>query len=84
MKESASQISYPSKWRFLYRAAIFETNNFKRVKKLSDAEKAIIERIHELLCETGDDVAEETEAVDDAMYALRAWKGAIENRTNAA
>jgi hypothetical protein len=75
---------YPTGWRVLYRAAIFETNSRVLAKRLSDAEGAIVERMRELFRETGADAEGEREAMDDAMYALRAWKIALEQKTRAA
>jgi hypothetical protein len=47
------------------------------MKRLSDAEDAIVQRMRELFRETGTDVEEERGAIDDAMYALRALKIAL-------
>jgi len=71
-------------WRLLYRAAIFETNSLQKANRISDAEEAIVERMRELFRETGADVAEERDAMDNALYALRAWKSALEMRNHAA
>lgn len=84
MKESDSQNPHPKDWRFLYRASFLETNSFKKSKRISDTEDVIVERRRELFREAGADVEAEREAMDEAMNALRAWKIAIENRTNAA
>ena len=84
MKKCESQDPYPAKWRVLYRAAIFEADSSAKAKRLSAAEEAIVEHTRELFRETGADAEEEREAMDDAMYALRAWKAALENRTHAA
>lgn len=68
-------------WRILYRAAIFEPDDGAMAKKLSDAESAMIGRTHELFHDNGPDlggyVEEEKEALDDAMYALRAFRLAL-------
>jgi hypothetical protein len=79
-----SQSPHSPEWKILYRATIFETNGSERAKRISDAEKAIVERMRELLRETGADVEGEREAMDDALYALGAWKIALENKTHAA
>jgi hypothetical protein len=84
MAESDCQNPHPSEWRFLYRASILETNSFKKAKRISDTEAAIAERRRELSRETRADVEGEIEAMDEAMYALRAWKSALENGTHAA
>jgi hypothetical protein len=76
---------YASEWRVLYRAAIFsEANDYEMVNRIADAEDAIVERMRELLRDTGADAEGEREALNDALYALRAWKIALENRTYAA
>ena len=84
MEKSDPQNPTPKDWRLLYRASFLETNRFKKSKRISDTEVAIVERRRELFRETGADVDAEREAMDEAMYALRAWKSGIENRTNAA
>ena len=79
-------ISDPTEWRALYRAAFrsradsYET----AAKRISEAENAIAERMCQLFRETGVDVAAEREAMDDAIYALRAWKLALINKSHAA
>jgi hypothetical protein len=82
--ESDYQDTRPKGWKFLYRAAIFETNTFKKLRRISDAEQAIVERTRELFHETGADVAGEREALDEATYALRAWKNALAIKDHAA
>jgi len=83
MKKGDAQNPYPTDWRVLYRAAIFsKTNSYEMAKRLSDAEEAIVERMRELFRESGADAEGEREAMDDAMYALRAWKIALEKKTN--
>jgi len=82
--KSDSQNPHHTEWRVLYRAVILETDSFKKAKRISEAEEAIIERMRELFRETGAEVGGEREAMDDAMYALRAWKTALEKRTHAA
>lgn len=77
-----SQSPHPREWRVLFRTAIFETNDHEMVKKISDAEEAIANRMHELFGKTGPDVEEEREALDDATYALRAWKIAARQQTS--
>ena len=83
MKKGGAQNSYPTEWRVLYRAAIFsKTNSYEMAKRISDAEEAIGERMLELLHQTGADVEVEREALDDAIYALSAWRSALERRTH--
>jgi hypothetical protein len=66
----------------LYRAAIFETNRNALPDRLSTAETAVIARARDLLHSTGDNT-EEREALEDALYALRAFKTACQ-QNNAA
>jgi hypothetical protein len=84
MANSDPQNPYPREWRAKYRAAIFQTNSPEMMKRLSDAEDAIVQRMRELFLESGADVEEERGAMDDAMYALRALKIALEQKTRAA
>jgi ornithine cyclodeaminase/alanine dehydrogenase-like protein (mu-crystallin family) len=84
MEKDNSQNPNPADWRVLYRAAISETNRYEIAKRSSEAEEAIVERMRELFRETGAEAGAEREAMDYAMYALRAWKLALEKRTHAA
>ena len=83
MWESDHQDARPKGWKSLYRVAILETNTFKKLRRISDAEQAIVQQMHELFHETGPDVAGEREAMDDAIYALKAWKTALEMKAHA-
>ncbi|MFZ0200447.1 MAG: hypothetical protein WB523_10455 [Candidatus Sulfotelmatobacter sp.] len=49
-------------------------------KELSDAEDAIVARTRELYQKTGPDVEVERDALDDAMYALRALRNALKQK----
>lgn len=62
-------------WRVLYRAAVFERDRTVLRERLSDAEEAIIARARELFHSTGDNI-EEREALEDALYTLRAYRNA--------
>jgi hypothetical protein len=84
MANSDPENPYPRQWRVKYRAAIFEAKSPELIKRLSDAEDAIVQRMRELFRETGADVEEEREAMDDAMYALSALQIALEQKTRAA
>jgi hypothetical protein len=61
-------------WRTLYRAAIFETNRSVIPKRVVEAEKAVLARGRELFRQIG--TMDEKEALEDALYALRAYKTA--------
>ena len=61
-------------WRELYKAALFETDKSKLLEYIVDAEMAMVLRARELFHTTDGDHIEEEEALDDAMYALRALR----------
>jgi hypothetical protein len=60
-----------STWRELYKAALFETDRNQIPNRIDEAERAIISRARELFGSTTDTI-EEDQALDDALYALRA------------
>jgi hypothetical protein len=62
-------------WKDLFLAAMFETDWEVLVSRLAEAEGAIIARGRELLHATGD-ITAEREAVEDALYVLRAYRNA--------
>lgn len=64
-------------WKSLYRAAIFETNTGCNPQLVTQAEKAVVARARELFYNHGS--LEEKEALEDALYALRALKTAWQN-----
>jgi hypothetical protein len=61
-------------WRTLYRVAILETNKSVQPKRLSEAEDAVIARRREIFYADG--TPEEKEALEDALYALHAFRTA--------
>ena len=61
-------------WKTLYQAAIYETDKTLLDDRISEAENAVLSRGRELLYEHG--VTEEREQLDDALYALRAYRSA--------
>ncbi len=69
-------------WRELYTAALFETDKDRVQSRISDAEKAIVARARELFA-VGADTIEEDQALDDALYALRALQNCLEFRAAA-
>jgi hypothetical protein len=77
--------SFPSvsSWRELYKAALFETNRDKLPQRIVDAEKAIVARARELFASATDTI-EEDQALDDALYALRALQSCVNRQTAAA
>jgi hypothetical protein len=82
---SGATTSYPrlSPWRELYKAALFETNHEKLPARIADAEKAIVARARELFASSADTI-EEDQALDDALYALRALQSCVTRQTAAA
>jgi hypothetical protein len=62
----------PTDWKALYRAAISETNSTLTSQRVAEAEKAALTRGRELFYIGG--TLEEKEALEDALYALRALK----------
>lgn len=67
--------SHASKnWRALYRAAIIETNRSVIPRRVLEAERAVLARARELFRQLG--TLDEKEALEDALYALRAYKTA--------
>lgn len=62
----------PSDWRDLYRDAILETNQTAACQKVCEAEAAVLSRVRELLYLGG--TIEENEALEDALYLLRAYR----------
>jgi hypothetical protein len=64
-------------WKALYRAAILETNDTLILQRVSTAEAAVLTRQRELFYEGGS--GEEKESLEDALYALRAFRNAIQN-----
>ena len=72
--EQSTSPSENRDWRVLYKAAIFETNRNAIPKLVSEAERAELVRGRELFRQTG--TIDEKESLEDALYALRAYKSA--------
>jgi hypothetical protein len=64
-------------WRELYTAALFETDKTRMPARIADAEQAIVARARELFS-AGNDTIEEDQALDDALYALRALQNCLQ------
>ncbi len=64
-------------WQELYVAALMEPDNDRMTARIADAERVILERARELLKASRDNIQEE-QALDDALYALRALKTCLE------
>jgi hypothetical protein len=61
-------------WKALYKAAMRETNKRAIPRLVSEAESAVISRSRELAGTTA--APEEKEALEDALYGLRALRTA--------
>jgi hypothetical protein len=70
-------------WRELYTAALFETDRKQIPNRIAAAEKAIVARSRELFA-AGSDTIEEDQALDDALYALKALQSCLETNAIAA
>jgi len=64
-------------WKTLYRAAILEPNKNVIPQKVSEAETALLARGRELFY--GEGTSEEKDALDEALYVLRAFRSALEH-----
>jgi hypothetical protein len=64
-------------WRDLYVAALMEADNDRMSVRITDAERVMLERARALFLASGDNIQEE-DALDDALYALRALKTCLE------
>jgi hypothetical protein len=58
-------------WIELYKVALSEIGKSKLAERIAEAEKAVVLRARELFHAAGDN-GEETEALEDVMYALHA------------
>ena len=70
-------------WRELYTAALFETDTNRIPERIAAAERAIVARARELFAATSDTI-EEDQALDDALYALRALQSCLQIQAAAA
>jgi hypothetical protein len=66
--------THDGSWKALYRAAIFERDTSAIPDRVSAAEQAVLSRGRELFGKHG--TLEEKEALEDALYALRAFRNA--------
>lgn len=77
METASPQRLAPAEWKTLYTAAILETNKNLIPQKVSAAETAIQARARELFGTYG--TGEEKESLQDALYALHAFRTALEH-----
>ncbi len=66
-------------WKTLYRAAILEKNKNAIPQKISEAEVAVLARGRELFYTGAASEEKESESLEDALYALRAFRSALEH-----
>ena len=66
--------SQNANWKTLYRAAMLETDKNAVLQRVWEAEEAVKARGREIFYSNG--TAEEEEALEDALYALRALRSA--------
>jgi hypothetical protein len=64
-------------WRTLYRAAILETDRTVIRRRVAEAEQAVLASGRELFYRSS--TPEEQEFLEDALYALRAFRTAWEH-----
>jgi len=67
---------HDARWKNLYTAALFERDRKKVPQLISVAEAEIVQRARSLFAVAGDN-SDETEALDDALYMLRALKNCL-------
>jgi hypothetical protein len=65
-------------WREIYRAAILELDPTQLPERILEAETALIVRAKELFQDGGGN-GQETQDLDDAMYALQALRSALKH-----
>lgn len=73
MKKIPPPCLHSMEWKTLYRAAILEINKSVVRRRVSQAEQAVLARRREIFY---DGTPEEKEALEDALYALRAYRTA--------
>jgi len=64
-------------WKATYTAAILETDRTVIPRRVAEAEAAIVARARELFYTAA--TADEQDALEDALYALRALKTALQH-----
>jgi len=74
MKKAIPPCLNRADWKALYRVAILETDTSIVPQRVSAAEEAVIARGREIFY--SDTTPEEKEALEDALYALRAYRTA--------
>ena len=72
--------SHALRWKDMYAAALFESDRTKLSERIGAAENEIVKRARELFALPGDN-DEEAEALDDALYMLRALRSCLKLET---
>jgi hypothetical protein len=72
MEKALSPRPIATDWKALYKAAISQTDSKLTSQRVAEAENAALARGRELFYSGG--TLEEKEALEDALYALRALK----------
>ena len=67
-------------WRGLYRAVLFETDASKLPLRIEEARRALVFRSRELFAASPSDDGE-TEAIENALYALHALENCLRLNT---
>lgn len=67
-------------WHELYISALFETDMSKLTARIEEARKALIVRSRELFA-TSPNYDGETEAIENALYALQALESCLRSNT---
>jgi hypothetical protein len=83
MNGVTTTLSRVDQWHELYKAALFETDRKKIPARIADAEQAIVARARDLFSTSTDNI-EEDQALDDALYALRALQNCLRRDSAAA
>jgi hypothetical protein len=74
---ATSSVQKSNSWREFYTAALFESDQERLPSRIAAAEHAIVARARELFS-SGNDTIEEDQALDDALYALRALQHCLQ------
>ncbi len=77
MGESAEDLR---NWRGLYQTALFETDTSKILSRIEEARSALVFRSRELF-KTPPSYDGETEAIENALYALQALENSLTSNT---
>jgi hypothetical protein len=65
-----------NRWKTLYRVAILETNKGLLPQRVAEAEEAVKARGREIFYDNRTPEEKEAEALEDALYTLRAFRTA--------